>query len=333
MNDYRHGYVFDLDGLLVNTQTPFHACAECQVLKEYGITMQPEELSARFAGRSVREVFAELAPDQNPDELVRRKWALMPELLARKQIEALPEMLELCRDLNEVGIPIAIASASPASWIRLCLQTRLDVEGEINTFGQIFGDRYVSAEDCKRPKPAPDVFLAAQALAISHADPKAEVRQWFAVGDGESDVLAGIAAKMHILFLSESNQEFDDRRSLVNRCATSNILASTIRAITLEQYPEEWQPKELAITNGNRTGVVHYHFNTDNTKLTVDSEDPVLIDDCTKLLELFKAAGVISWPSEWRFDADKSFDDTTGSLCEDSLPAARAEFVRCFKKG
>jgi len=69
-----------------------------------------------------------------------------------------------------------------------------------------FGENYVSAEQCSRPKPDPDVFLKAKEMVELEKGP---VEQWIAVGDGESDVKAGLAADMTVIYLSERNAEYD----------------------------------------------------------------------------------------------------------------------------
>jgi len=112
------GYVFDLDGTLVDTQTPFHAAAECNVLFNNGISIRPEEISERFAGIPTRQVFKELAPHLDPEVMVAEKWREMDDLLRLNELRILDSgIADILEMLQERKVPMAIASASPRSWI------------------------------------------------------------------------------------------------------------------------------------------------------------------------------------------------------------------------
>lgn len=90
----------------------------------------------------------------------------------------------------------------------------------------VFGDNYVSAEECENGKPAPDVFLLGKdTLAIPDPD---NVIDWTVVGDGESDVAGGLAAGMKVLFLSNDNKSFDTHPN-VKRFPNSIRLANHIK--------------------------------------------------------------------------------------------------------
>jgi beta-phosphoglucomutase-like phosphatase (HAD superfamily) len=212
------GYVFNLDGTLVDTQTPFHATAECKVLSNHGVSIHPEEISERFDGVSTRAVFKELAPEQNPDVLMVEKWREMEALLNTQELNILdPDIGYILSLLDNRKIPVAIASASPRSWIEKCIkQETLNVGPKltgrkIHNLRGFFGTKYVSAQDCARPKPYPDVLLKAkQMLEAKYGS----ARQWVAVGDGESDVKAGLAADMSVIFLSKKNAGYDQHEKV-----------------------------------------------------------------------------------------------------------------------
>jgi beta-phosphoglucomutase-like phosphatase (HAD superfamily) len=220
------GYLFDLDGTLVDTQLSFHARAESMVLSEFGIDVRPEDISERFSGIKTKLVFEALAPGFDAEMLARRKWEKIFDLIEHQQLRAMPGMFEVCCKLYRHNIPIAIASASPFSWICECLSEPVSSGGEFCRFVQIFGGNFISVDNCKRSKPFPDVFLAARDSLID-AQHDAINRQWIAVGDGESDVLAGLAAGMDVLFLSASNTKFDDNPR-VQRFTESQQLADFI---------------------------------------------------------------------------------------------------------
>ena len=212
--------IFDLDGTILDTQTFVHAWAEAAVLMARGIIIDPSAISKKYAGRSTREVFRELAPGCDPDQLVKEKWEMIRQWLGSNDPEPLEYIINLIVHLRSKGIPIAIASASPSWYIEALLNKPINTlvielrkKGSPTSLREIFGEVYVSAEDVPNPKPAPDVFLAAAKLA--GVDPK----NCLVIGDGKSDVHGGIAAGMNVLFLGE---EDDEIRSLPKVKAFAN---------------------------------------------------------------------------------------------------------------
>jgi beta-phosphoglucomutase-like phosphatase (HAD superfamily) len=231
----KYCFIFDLDGLLVDTQLPFHAVAESMIFARHGLNLKPEVISQRYAGISTRKIFHELLPRENVDMLVQQKWETMYKLLKTNSLIALPGMLDVCYFLKSQAIPIIIASASPKSWIQLCLnQPMIDPKLANNftsvNFSNVFGNNFVSAEECRDGKPAPDVFLLAKnRLAVSSLS---ETIKWVVVGDGASDVVGGLAAGMEVLFLSDINTDFDSNQR-VKRFSDSMQLAEYIRKLVV----------------------------------------------------------------------------------------------------
>ncbi len=229
----KYGFIFDLDGLLVDTQLPFHATAESMIFAQHGLNLKPDVISQRYAGISTRKIFDELLPQENVDILVRQKWEIMSQLLKTNSLVALPGMLEVCHFLKSREVPIIIASASPKSWIQLCLnQPMVDLKLASNcyvlNFSNVFGDNFVSAEECRNGKPAPDVFLLAKNRLSVHN--LSEVIKWVVIGDGASDVVGGLAAGMEVLFLSDVNTDFDSNQR-VKRFSDSMQLADYIKKL------------------------------------------------------------------------------------------------------
>jgi len=219
-------FIFDLDGTLVFTQLDFHARAESEVLKTYAhVDWSPLEISKRFSGISTTEVFQTLAPKINAAALVREKWARMYQLAGLRTIYCLPEMYELVSTLYEQGSPIAIGSASPRQWINTCLKRARHIDGSA-FMAKMFADHFASAEDCQSPKSAPDVFIAAKSrlLADQSIDDSYGV---YVIGDGQADVSAALVMGAEVLYLSLSDESFDQNPK-VKRFSNSDSLANHI---------------------------------------------------------------------------------------------------------
>lgn len=206
---YYRAYIIDWDGTIAKTQDELHAAAEAKVLAKYGVIVDPHEISKKYAGHSTRKVFKELAPECDPDQLVKEKWEIINEFLDNNTPESVEYIVRLIEHLDALGFPVIVASASPRWYIEKSLNKKIPrqfvtpSEGEQEMFSlkECFGSLYVSAEDVPNPKPAPDVFLAAAKLV--GIDPK----KCLVIGDGKSDVYGGVAAGMNVLFLGEEDDE------------------------------------------------------------------------------------------------------------------------------
>ncbi|MBC8098106.1 MAG: HAD family phosphatase [Armatimonadetes bacterium] len=155
--------IFDMDGLLVNSEIVWHA-AETELLTSRGIVYTEEARSA-IVGLRVDEFLAYLKdyyalPDSLQtlvDELNNRMLTLIPtEVLPQPGAEA------LLAYVVEQSIPRAIASNSSLAIINTT------VEG--CGWGDLIPVR-CSADDEAHGKPAPDVYLtAARRLGVNPAD-------------------------------------------------------------------------------------------------------------------------------------------------------------------
>jgi len=223
-------YIFDMDGMVVDTQTEFHAIAEAHIIKKHhGYIISPDEISRHFAGMPTVKVFEALVPGCNTEFLRIEKWKYMYQMVEITKPKCLPGIYAMLLALSKRGIPMAIASASPPLWIVTCLTKAYPHENVLRerSLLEIFLGRTLTAEECEHPKPAPDVFLKAKAVLdrlCGVADPSG---QTYVVGDGRSDVLGGLRAKMRVLYLSKTDTRFDNNLR-VKRFTDSKALAQHI---------------------------------------------------------------------------------------------------------
>ena len=92
--------------------------------------------------------------------------------------------VELVRDLNNAGIPVAVASSAPIETIK----------GNMIRFGiEQYIDHFVSGTECVRGKPDPEIYLKAASLL------KADPADCIAVEDSASGVSAVKATGMYCI--------------------------------------------------------------------------------------------------------------------------------------
>ena len=175
--------IFDCDGVLVDSES-LTAEFESELLAGFGVHLPPEIIKERFAGRTARGQWLELAAEYNidlpEDFLEYRKRHAMENFARRlKPVTHVPEILP---KLNH-----KLSVASNSEWDML--RHKLGVTGLI----ACFGDRILSVNDVARPKPAPDLYR--EALSRSGI-PRIET---LVVEDTPTGVSAAMAAGISVL--------------------------------------------------------------------------------------------------------------------------------------
>jgi HAD superfamily hydrolase (TIGR01509 family) len=153
--------VFDNDGLLLETESCWTR-AEVALFGRHGVAFTlHHKRDLLGSSRATAEVKLARMLDQPG-----RGVALMDELHelvmeeAAAGVEPMPGAVELVDALRAAGTPIAVASNSSRDFV----ERTLAAAGLRARFGTV-----LSADDVDRPKPAPDIYLAA--CAALGADP------------------------------------------------------------------------------------------------------------------------------------------------------------------
>ena len=150
--------IFDCDGTLVDSM-PWHFKAWRNTLDRYHIPFSEERFYA-LGGTPIKKIIELLARDAgktvDADAIAEEKetlyFSLIPNIKPRKAV------VEIVTE-NKGKIPIAVASGSSRKSVIETLKY-LDILDWFNTI--------VCAEDIKKHKPAPDIFLeAAKRLGIA----------------------------------------------------------------------------------------------------------------------------------------------------------------------
>ncbi|MCD6339399.1 MAG: HAD family phosphatase [Verrucomicrobia bacterium] len=151
--------IFDMDGVLVDSE-PLHRAAFLDVFAELGHADDHGVRFENFYGRSDRAVWEDfLGRHRAPwpiERLMEEKEARFLERLRRER-PVFPEIPSLAAELAKRR-RLAVASSSP----RKIIETVLDMAG-LRPFFQT----YAGAEDVRRLKPDPEIFLlAAERLGV-----------------------------------------------------------------------------------------------------------------------------------------------------------------------
>lgn len=176
--------IFDCDGVLVDSEV-LAVDIDRQVFAEYGWDLTRAEVIERFLGTPMRTMQEQL--EARLGRSLGEEW--LDALEARyaqvfeKELVAVPGVIDL---LEQLDTPRCVASSGTHQRIRHSLS--------LCNMSTYFEDEHIfSAQDVRRGKPAPDLFLhAASAMG-------ATPRQCVVIEDSAHGVNAARAAGMRVL--------------------------------------------------------------------------------------------------------------------------------------
>jgi len=158
--------IFDMDGTLVHNM-PIHNKALEDTLTEAGIQLPVDttEFYNSTYGKKATEVFRGMLGTHATDSDViywsERKEALYRERFARWR-EPMPGLLHLLEQARHLGVPMAVASASPPENISFILD-------ELNL--RSYFQTVLSGQDIQHGKPNPEIFLkSAREMKVEPSD-------------------------------------------------------------------------------------------------------------------------------------------------------------------
>ena len=145
--------VFDLDGLLVNTESLYVEVGR-RILARRGRTF-PQELIDRMMGRptpvAIELMIAYHGLSDSVEAIIRESDALFPELLDER-LAPMPGAESLLQSLAQHDVPCAMATGSRRHFVDMVLE-RTGWHGRFRFI--------LSAEDVRRGKPAPEIYETA----------------------------------------------------------------------------------------------------------------------------------------------------------------------------
>jgi len=177
--------LFDCDGVLADSEALVSRMV-AEDLTARGWPITAEQCQGIFLGRAIPDMVPVIERQVGP---LPAEWPVeLSALIAarmRQETPPMPGALAVVRAVAEAGIPIACASNSR--------RDELAAKLEGLKLAALFGDRVFSYQDVPRPKPAPDMYLAA--AAACGADP----RDCVVVEDSALGTRAGIAAGCRVM--------------------------------------------------------------------------------------------------------------------------------------
>jgi len=188
--------VFDLDGLMVNTEEVFHLTGH-ELLRRRG-KVATQELFNAMMGRRAREAFAamiEMAElTDTIDDLQDESESIFDGLLETK-LRTMPGLLELLDHLETRSMPKGVATSSD----RVYMERMLGHFDLLHRFPM-----RLTAEDVTHGKPNPEIYLkAAQRIGV-------QPHEMLVLEDSHNGTKAAAAAGAHIISVPHEHSRHHD---------------------------------------------------------------------------------------------------------------------------
>ncbi len=203
--------VFDLDGTLVDT-VETRIAAWLRTFQEFDMPADRDQVALLIGsdGKRVARLVADTAgrpiDDARAEEIDRRSGEIFSELNTDPQ--PLPGATDLLRDLDDRGLPWAIATSS----------RREQVDVSIDALKLSRRPTIVDGSQVKHAKPAPDLLLsAARELGVEPS------RAWY-VGDAIWDMQAARAAGMPGIGVVTGSATAEDLREAGAAVTVENLI-------------------------------------------------------------------------------------------------------------
>lgn len=192
--------LFDCDGVVVDSEGPTLALF-VEELAVHGLPLTLAEFEADYLGQTVEMVArqATRAGAQLPEGWVAHFYGRMNELLMAG-VPLVPGVLGVLDRLDAAGVPFAMGSNGSLAKMKITLGQH-GIEGRFRAV--------LSGQALGKPKPAPDVYLAA--AAACGVAPEACV----VIEDSAQGARAGLAAGARVLGYAPHGPDAATARSLV----------------------------------------------------------------------------------------------------------------------
>lgn len=147
--------IFDMDGVLVNTEPLHYECWKAALADE-GVDMSYEVYkpcigsTVSYLMKLLKAAYGENISDA--ETLRARMYAKKEEIVQKDGFPQIPGVKEAIKRLHDEGFRLEVASSSAGYYIGRVLEAL-----EIRQYFEC----YTSGEEVEHPKPAPDTFLRA----------------------------------------------------------------------------------------------------------------------------------------------------------------------------
>lgn len=188
----RYSVIFDMDGVISDTG-PAHLRSWQKLADEIGVEVTKEFFEKTFGQTSI-QILKQLIEEDIEEEKLK-EWSERKEQyyrdLVKEELKPLPGVKEIIVALYNNGFKLAVGSSGPRKNIDLLLETL-----NLKTYFELI----VSAEDVRKGKPNPEVFL--KVSKEFNIDP----RNFVVIEDAPVGITAARRANMNTIALTTTHE-------------------------------------------------------------------------------------------------------------------------------
>ncbi len=217
-------FIFDLDGLMVNSED-LSLMAWRRVLAPYGKSLDEHDyfvLIGQDSRASAQQVIESSGIPLNWDQLSQAHWQELISIIER-DLKPRLGLIDLVQDIVKSGYPLAIASNSPSDYVEQAVKAI----GLRESFGCVVGRDQVT-----QGKPAPDVYLAA-AACLSVVPTRC-----LAFEDSPTGLQAALAAGMRCIVVPNDHLPHADFTGAYLRCETLDAVHAALDGLLKGRDPK-----------------------------------------------------------------------------------------------
>jgi HAD superfamily hydrolase (TIGR01509 family) len=223
--------IFDCDGVLIDSEI-IASRVDCEILREHGYEITPEELAHRFAGLTTERIFELVGQELGrsfPDDIIHRAQR---ETDARLNLEVLPidgvhQMLDALDD------PRCICSNSRAERLEVSL-IKAGLWDRFRPY--VFSAQAVGSG---RGKPAPDVFLHAAGLFETSPD------EAIVIEDSVPGITGAIAAGMRVIGFTGASHTWPGHGEALMDAGAMTVVRRLVDVPATIEALREWRPETV----------------------------------------------------------------------------------------
>ena len=220
--------IFDCDGVLIDSEI-LAARVDCELLREIGYEITPEDLTHRFAGFTTERIFELIGEEigrKVPDELIRRAEVETDRRLGKEvePIAGVHEMLDLLED------PRCICSNSRSERLRISLE-KVRLWDRFRPY--VFSAREVGTG---RGKPEPDVFL--HAAKVFGVDPDEAI----VIEDSVTGITGAVRAGMRVVGFTGASHSWPGHGEALMDAGAVTVVRRLAEVPPTIEALREWRP-------------------------------------------------------------------------------------------
>jgi HAD superfamily hydrolase (TIGR01509 family) len=193
--NYTKGVIFDLDGVVSDTQKIKTQVSVDLLYDKYGIEITPEDFEETYMGMKTRQIFSSIFKKYEIEDAVDDFIELrISELDAQieNHIPLVPGSIELIDSFKQAGYKLALATGGVREWSDKVAK-RLNIKNKFDVF--------VYADEVEKIKPNPEIYiLAAEKLRL-------DAKKCIVIEDSKAGVIAAKEAGMKCIALVENIED------------------------------------------------------------------------------------------------------------------------------